>query len=777
MIIISKIRAILLVISVSCFSAILAAAPDTRLGQELEAFDSLLNKQEKTLSRQRKASFDELKALQLSVAEIKADVNQCIKTSQESIDKIAADFELIGEQASHEDKLVAAKRYSLNKVKDQHEAQLVTCRVLLLRANQIGDTASQQQQDILASQLLTRNDTLLNHLEANLMNPTEGLKALIDFVVSTSGFDLLYQHRYLLALFIAISIGATLMFRFLFDIYIVRAEPRSTSSFARMLLFALVTCSRHYLSTLLLTGIFAAYFLYLGISNAQFPFVSLVTIGLFLYVFLTVVLRVILSPIKPATALIGLEKKVAEKLMRRLRLLAKLLFVGFLIFSATNLHDFPAAVTGILRNIYVTVLVINLCWAAWLLGNIRGLANSHLLRVLIILPLITSMLADWSGYNNLASFILIGIAGSITVWLLTQLVIKLATDFFDSLDEGEFFWQQYLRRKIGVQPGDYMPGSLWFRFTFSLVGWSLFFIAIMKIWGLSDASLPAIQALITEGFNIGPVQVVPSKLILALLLFALLLSLIGWIKRRLHTNWLNRSRLDRGSKESMVTLTGYVGIIAAFLIALSIAGVELANLALIAGALSVGIGFGLQNVVNNFVSGIVLLFERPIKTGDWIVVGGTQGYVKKIQLRSTIVQTFDRADIIVPNSEIIASQVTNWMLNDSMGRVKIPIRAAYGTDPRQVEKILLEIATQHPQAITRSQVVDEPWVVFKEFGESAMLFELRLFVTDIDYHMAILSDINFAIAEAFQAAGIEIPYPQTDIHLKSNDSAVPGDSK
>ena len=762
-------------ISFCCFSATLAAAQDKGLEQQIKSFDSLLKKHERTLSRQRMASLDELKALQLSVAEIKTEVNQCINTSQENIDRIAADFELIGEKAGPEDRVVAAERKSLNNLNKRHEAQLATCRVLLLRVNQISETASQQQQTILASQLLTRNDTLLDHVEANLMNPSDGLNALADFVVSTSGFDLLYQHRYLLALFIGLSIAAALIFRFLFDIFIVRAESRSTSSFARMLFFALVTCSRHYLLTLLLTGIFAAYFLYLGLSNEQFPFVSLVTIGLFLYVFLTVVLRVILSPIKPAIALIELDKKVAEKLMRRLRLLAKLLFVGFLIFSATNLHDFPAAVTGILRNLYVTVLVINLCWAAWLLGNIRGIVNSHLLRTLIILPLITSMLADWSGYNNLASFILIGIAGSITAWLLTQLVIKLATDFFDSLDEGEFIWQQFLRRKIGVEPGEFMPGSFWFRFTFSLVAWSLFFIAMMKIWGLSDASLLAIQALIIEGFDIGPVQVIPSKLILALLLFALLLSLIGWAKRRLHTSWLNRSRLDRGSKESMVTLTGYVGIIAAFLIALSIAGVELANLALIAGALSVGIGFGLQNVVNNFVSGIVLLFERPIKTGDWIIVGGTQGYVKKIQLRSTIVQTFDRADIIVPNSEIIASQVTNWMLSDSIGRIKIPIRAAYGTDPRQVEKILLEIANRHPRTVTGSGVVDDPWVVFKEFGDSALLFELRLFITDIDYRTAVLSDINFAIVEAFQAAGIEIPYPQTDIYLKSPDSVVPGD--
>ena len=201
---------------------------------------------------------------------------------------------------------------------------------------------------------------------------------------------------------------------------------------------------------------------------------------------------------------------------------------------------------------------------------------------------------------------------------------------------------------------------------------------------------------------------------------------------------------------------------------------ELANLALIAGALSVGIGFGLQNVVNNFVSGIVLLFERPIKTGDWIIVGGTQGYVKQIKLRSTLIQTFDRADVIVPNAEIIASQVTNWMLEDSVGRIKVPVRVAYGTDPRKVEQILLDIALDHSMVVSKSATIDPPKVIFLEFGESALNFELRCFISDIDYHMGVISEINFSIVEVFSKAGIEIPFPQTDVHIKSSEiPAIP----
>lgn len=124
--------------------------------------------------------------------------------------------------------------------------------------------------------------------------------------------------------------------------------------------------------------------------------------------------------------------------------------------------------------------------------------------------------------------------------------------------------------------------------------------------------------------------------------------------------------------------------------------------------------------------------------------------------------------MIVPNSEIIASQVTNWKLNDSVGRVKVPIRAAYGTDPRLVGKILLKIANAHPMVVSRSPTGDAPWVLFKEFGDNALIFELRCIITDIDYYMSVASDINFSIVEAFKEAGIEIPFLQTDLHLKSS---------
>jgi potassium efflux system protein len=224
--------------------------------------------------------------------------------------------------------------------------------------------------------------------------------------------------------------------------------------------------------------------------------------------------------------------------------------------------------------------------------------------------------------------------------------------------------------------------------------------------------------------------------------------------------------MDRGAREAMVAIISYLGIAIAVVVALGVAGMEFSNLAIIAGALSVGIGFGLQNIVNNFVSGLILLFERPIKTGDWVVVGSTEGYVRRISIRSTQIQTFDRADVIVPNSELISSQVTNWMLYDQRGRVRIPIGVAYGSDTQLVKEILLRLASEHP-LVVKDKSSPEPFVLFRDFGDSSLDFELRCFIQNIDKRLTVISDLNFAIDQAFRENGIEIPFPQRDLHVRN----------
>jgi len=197
-------------------------------------------------------------------------------------------------------------------------------------------------------------------------------------------------------------------------------------------------------------------------------------------------------------------------------------------------------------------------------------------------------------------------------------------------------------------------------------------------------------------------------------------------------------------------------------LAVSYAGFDITSLALVAGALSLGIGFGLQSIVNNFVSGLILLIERPIKVGDRIIIGDQQGYVRRISVRATEVETFDRASVIVPNSELITGRVVNWTHRDWLGAVSVKMGTSYDCDPDQVIAILKKCAEDHPLVLGSPP----PSAVLESFGDSALMFSLRISLADIDKAVGVQSDLRIAIFKALRAAGIEIPFNQVDVNMR-----------
>ncbi len=230
---------------------------------------------------------------------------------------------------------------------------------------------------------------------------------------------------------------------------------------------------------------------------------------------------------------------------------------------------------------------------------------------------------------------------------------------------------------------------------------------------------------------------------------------------------LTRFSLQRGLPYAVSKITYYVLIILVFLAALANAGIELNKLTVITGALGVGVGFGLQNVVNNFVSGLILLFERPIRVDDTVEVGGLAGTVRRIGARSSTIQTFQGAEVIVPNSNLISNQVINWTLSSPWRRVDIAVGVAYGTDPEEVIKRLVGVASAFP-GVMRSP---EPLAFFMGFGDSALNFELRFWSARQDTWFQLKSDVAVAVGKALAEAGIEIPFPQRDLHVRSIDAA------
>jgi small-conductance mechanosensitive channel len=198
------------------------------------------------------------------------------------------------------------------------------------------------------------------------------------------------------------------------------------------------------------------------------------------------------------------------------------------------------------------------------------------------------------------------------------------------------------------------------------------------------------------------------------------------------------------------------------------AGIQLDRLAIIVGALSVGIGFGLTNIINNFVSGLILAFERPVQSGDTVEFGTMFGRVSRIGVRSSTVRTFDGAEVIVPNANLIANEVTNWTLSDMRRRMEILVGVAYGTDPHKVLELLLKAARSDERILADP----EPAALFLGFGDSSLNFSLRAWTDEFNEYLTIKSDLTLAVHDAIYAAGIEIPFPQRDLHLRSIDPAA-----
>ncbi len=252
---------------------------------------------------------------------------------------------------------------------------------------------------------------------------------------------------------------------------------------------------------------------------------------------------------------------------------------------------------------------------------------------------------------------------------------------------------------------------------------------------------------------------------LTFILFYVTSKIRKWIVYKL----LAKSKIDLGVRVAVGTIFRYIVLAIGLIIVLQTVGIDLSTLTILAGALGIGIGFGLQNITNNLVSGIIILFERPIKVGDRIEVGNVSGDVIRISMRSTTIITNDNISIIVPNSEFISSRVINWSHIDRNVRLNFPVGVSYKEDPKIIRKLLMEVASENDGVLKEPK----PDVLFNEFGDSSLVFNLRVWTRQFINRPGVLkSQLYYAVFDKFKQNGIEIPFPQRDLHLKSSSAPI-----
>ena len=490
-----------------------------------------------------------------------------------------------------------------------------------------------------------------------------------------------------------------------------------------------------------------------------------IALGILFYGLGCVIIDWATGPLSPSAMVPGLLPTHVVPLRRRLRVLIVTLIASFVVLGQGWLSA-PVSVDYALGRLLVTLAVaISLLAVVLYMRRIPGLQGRfRLLRYASLLAIMGGIVAMIFGYHNFAGYLIHGATRTALALIVLWILLWLVLIAFEAVIESKTETAAQFRRNLGVTEEGSRTGVGFMQLIADLVLWLSFVVYLIYVWDSSGNQITELTDKVMEGYTVGNIKLVPVEIIGGIIVFAALIVVIGWIKRWIDRRWLRHMGLDRGARDALVTLFGYVGFISAALLGLTYAGVDLGGLAIVSGALAVGIGFGLQAIVNNFVSGLILLFERPIKAGDFVTVGDTEGSVRRIRIRATEIETLDNQNVMVPNSELVSGRVTNWVLRNPHGRLRIQIGVAYGTDVEKVKQILESIAAAHKEVISDGRA-PAPRALFMGFGDSSLDFELRVRIKKIERRFTVLSDINFAIDRAFREAEISIPFPQRDLHL------------
>jgi len=497
-------------------------------------------------------------------------------------------------------------------------------------------------------------------------------------------------------------------------------------------------------------------------------YTSLGTVLIF-YILCVALVYAVLNPKLPQWRLFALPSRAAAALSRRIALLTALMALDWFLRTAvtdTLLSSSPPPLAAYSVLLYSSqALALFALTQGWLWQREEPVDAGQgppkkrrwftLVRRLVAGGALLTVVALLSGYGNFGGYLIRALLATGFVAGLLFLLHGLLVELLDlALTHASPQTDAPQQSQIVL---------FWFNFLLTSLLSMAGVVLVAPLWGIPLADLWAWSRWALDGVVIGQFILSPKNIGTAILIFSVALMVNRLIQRLLLKRILPQTRLSPGAQYSIAVGIGYFGVLITILLGIAALGIELESIALVAGALSVGIGFGLRNIVNNLLSGMILLIERPLKVGDWVIVGDKEGIVRQINMRSTELENFQRSSVIVPNADMIAYPIINMTHHDTLGRIDITVGVAYGSDPQHVRNLLLECARRHLKVLYNP----EPFVLFQQFGPSRMEFELRCFTGDVLNRLIIASDLRYAIEERFRAEGIIIPFPQQVVHLAS----------
>ncbi len=740
-------------------------------GTALYAVGNINNNEELFNVLKANKTFDaislKLSTQNLKIQDLQAAVDQLLLLQEQATTCVSvattkiAEIQKILNSVDHEQKTKSTHKdykYFLDK-KDNYNKQLASCRLFIFRSQEAVNAYKETILNMSTSKLLHHSLPIWQSFTFNNFSQLKNIN--FKGIYQQSGLSLLdHNEFYLLGIILILVFIVTMITKSISKN--ILTDDNSNKDH-RLINSLLITLYRHSIS-IVISATFSLFFAIKFYGIDPNPNIE----NLFHSVF---ILMMIISGLK-FLYLLAVQNKseqltehVAKRFYHQLVLISWILLVAHILSFVFNDNILANDTIEIFQTAFVTFIAILVVLCARTFIILPFISNNKSLRIftklILNLFLIFTICAEWVGYHRLAAFLIQSCFTTILIIFSTIFVLKIIETILSIFDVRVSKYANKVRYLFGLNDLAKLNELILTRIGLYIL--LIFSVALLLLynWGLTKYQIDVLITAFVDGVSFSGIHITPSRIVIALFLFTLI-QLVG----RFITGFITRHYQLQEEKDTQVAIASiltYFIFMIALILSLIIAGVNFTGLAIIAGALSVGIGLGLQNIVNNFVSGVVLLLEKPIKPGDRINIGDIEGYVKKIRIRSTQISTLAREDVIVPNSDLINNNVTNFMFRDKYWRISCKVGVAYGSDIQLVKKVLLEVAQENNDVV--KNFPNEPRVLFQEFADSSLNFELWCIIYDVNKKYNIISDMNFAIDAAFRQNNITIAFPQRDIHI------------